>query len=389
MTSHKAERRSKAGFPTLRKILTNAGLFLASCLVAIAMMEGVSRIVFKPGEYLHLGPRLISDPILDHRLPPGLNGHDANGLRNRKVPETVDILAVGDSLTYGFMAVSAESWPAHLARITGKSVYNAGLGGYGPLQYLHLVQTLAPELKPKRIVVMVTTNDPGGAYQMAHKREFWKGYRNSARDRSLLWEQKKEHSRTLKDSLRLWLRKNSMLRELGGIAYHKIKVRTGFFRLPDDGTLVEHLGNVFVMRTYGERGDGGAVIEDPKIVEGMAITKRALGEIAAFCEAEDIELHVALMPSHTQIFYPFVRDQLTDLQAEEIKRGLQRLENISSELIDYLSAQGLPYTDLTAPMIAAFERRIIYPVSFNDQHPNGDGYRVVAEALADALQNGN
>ena len=365
------------GFPILRKIPTNAGLFLASCLVVVALAEGVLRIVFNPGDHLKIDR--VPDPVLGYRIPSGVNGHDANGFRNPEVPETVDILAVGDSMTYGEMAASTESWPAHLARITGKSVYNAGLGGYGPLEYLHLVRTLAPELKPERIVVMVYPhNDPGGAYRLAHRLEYWKGYRNSARDHTPEQRQKKP---PISNSSNSWLDKNSMLWRANVAVYRKIGQRMGF--RPDNRFPVEHLGNVFAMRTYVGKGDESAVIEDPKIVEGLAITKRALGEIAALCEAENIDLHVALMPAHPQIFYPFVRDQLTDLQDEQIKRHLQRLENMTSELTAFLSEAKIPHTDLYDPMVRAFETRVIYPAA--DIHPNGAGYRVVAEALAKVL----
>ena len=40
-----------------------------------------------------------------------------------------------------------------LAKLSGESVYNMSLGGYGPIQYLYLLQNLAVKLRPKTVIV--------------------------------------------------------------------------------------------------------------------------------------------------------------------------------------------------------------------------------------------
>jgi hypothetical protein len=40
----------------------------------------------------------------------------------------------GDSHTFGNTATMNDSWPSVVARVTGREVYNLGLGGYGPNQ---------------------------------------------------------------------------------------------------------------------------------------------------------------------------------------------------------------------------------------------------------------
>ena len=397
MSSHNAERRSKARFPPLRKILTNAGLFLASCLVAIALAEGVLRTVFNPNDYLRINR--VSDPILNYRLPAGVNGHDANGLRNPEVPETVDILAVGDSMTYGEMAASTESWPAHLARITGKSVYNAALGGYGPLQYLRLAHIFVPRLGPNRVIVMIFPgNDARDAYDAAYNKgawEPWKKYRASAQNstnnavanssavsaplaavpkRKQVWLNLRRRLNARSLLFRLITTQTSLL--------HEFRILTRHLP-PEDLFAVSHLDRRFAVH-LGWGGFKHIPADDPSIIEGLRITKRVLNEIAAFCAERNIELHVALIPTREHVLYPHVWDQLTDPQNEKMITFVRRLESVTSDLAEFLSAEGIPYTDLYDPMVRAFETRVIYPAA--DGHPNGEGYRVIAETLADVLE---
>ena len=73
--------------------------------------------------------------------------------RNARRPETADIVCIGDSMTYGVIVPASESWPVILAKLSGESVYNMGLGGYGPIQYLYLLQNLAVKLRPRTVIV--------------------------------------------------------------------------------------------------------------------------------------------------------------------------------------------------------------------------------------------
>lgn len=373
---------------TLSRVLANAGIFLISCVAAIAIGEGVLRIVFDPADHLRID-RLF-DPVLGHRIPSGVKGHDANGFRNPEVPDSVDILAVGDSMTYGWAAAATDSWPAQLAALTGKSVYNAGMGAYGPLQYLHLVRTLAPELAPKRIVVMLLpTNDLFDAYNLAYFLEHWRDYRDPAATTAgldvflhpLRWKVETATPRRLgwRDRFpgyatlwRLFNERSSLLHEFRARRHRRLEREFA----------VTHLDRSFFLR-MGRGEFRHIAADDPKIVEGMAIAKRALSEIAAFCAERNIGLHVAVMPNRVEVLYPFVRDQLTEPQDKRMTTFIGRLQSVTSELIDFLRAEGIPHTYLYDSMIEASEGGVLYPAV--DSHPNGNGYRAVAEALADAL----
>ena len=106
--------------------------------------------------------------------PSAMAGFDKWGFRNRKVPETSDIVAVGDSHTYGNTARMVESWPYVLGTLTGLKVYNMGMGGYGPNQYFYLSKTKALTLKPRMIIWgLYMGDDFEGAYSMTYGLDYW------------------------------------------------------------------------------------------------------------------------------------------------------------------------------------------------------------------------
>ena len=94
---------------------------------------------------------IIRDPILGHRPNPRNPEHDKKGFRNASVPARVDMVAFGDSQTYGTGVSRENAWPQQLAKMTGVKVYNMAFGGYSPVQSLLLLDE-ALEMKPKIVV---------------------------------------------------------------------------------------------------------------------------------------------------------------------------------------------------------------------------------------------
>ena len=75
-----------------------------------------------------------------------------------------DLLTVGDSFTYGYLAAKENTWPSIVARQTGLSVYNVSMGGWGPSQYLCAMKVYGRTLKPKfAIFAVYLGNDIGQA----------------------------------------------------------------------------------------------------------------------------------------------------------------------------------------------------------------------------------
>src|SRR5262249_53872259 len=97
--------------------------------------------------------------------------------RNPTVPDAVDVVALGDSHTFGNTAKLREAWPAVLGRETGLSVYNMGLGGYGPNQYYHLLAK-GLSLRPKTVLVgLYLGDDFENAFSITYGLDYWSALR--------------------------------------------------------------------------------------------------------------------------------------------------------------------------------------------------------------------
>ncbi len=131
----------------LKKLL----LVLISIFFSLLIAEGISRIIFDPIDYLK--PERIPDDILRFKILPNTGAHDSWGYRNKSVPSTADIVAIGDSNTYGISAAATNSWPSVLGQMTGKVVYNISLGGYSPVEYFYLFNDKAIKLNPCLVIV--------------------------------------------------------------------------------------------------------------------------------------------------------------------------------------------------------------------------------------------
>ena len=81
---------------------------MVSVGVGLFLCEFGSRLVLNSTDYLSVG--IVSDPVFGAiPSPTARGGFDALGFRNRAVPETADIIAIGDSQTYGNAATMDDS----------------------------------------------------------------------------------------------------------------------------------------------------------------------------------------------------------------------------------------------------------------------------------------
>ena len=69
-----------------------------------------------------------------------------------------DIIAFGDSLTYGYGAEPNESYPAELARLTGKDIINLGVSGNTALDGLNRIKEL-DGYRPYMVLIEFGAND--------------------------------------------------------------------------------------------------------------------------------------------------------------------------------------------------------------------------------------
>jgi hypothetical protein len=76
---------------------------------------------------------------------------DARGFRNPKTMDHADIVLIGDSYVEGYYVSDEETAAVRLAELSGRSVVNLGVSGYGTLQELEVLNTFALPLRPRLV----------------------------------------------------------------------------------------------------------------------------------------------------------------------------------------------------------------------------------------------
>lgn len=118
----------------------------------------------------------VADPQLGVRLQPGATMGfrlgtnprttihvNASGYRGADwpVPQSREIVVVGDSQVFGLGVEDHDTFSARLAERTGRPVINAGVPTYGPREYLETARELLATRRPETVVVVLNyVNDP-------------------------------------------------------------------------------------------------------------------------------------------------------------------------------------------------------------------------------------
>lgn len=80
---------------------------------------------------------------------------DARGFRNQTTLETYDVVVLGDSFAEGSKVSDGQCWPARLSERIGTPVYNLGMSGYAPINYLASLKEYGLPLRPKIVFCMI------------------------------------------------------------------------------------------------------------------------------------------------------------------------------------------------------------------------------------------
>jgi hypothetical protein len=80
---------------------------------------------------------------------------DSRGFRNSAAKDSSEIICAGDSFVEGSKVSDADIWPALLEKDSGLSVYNMGMSGSSPLQYLDNLVKIGTGMNPRYLVCML------------------------------------------------------------------------------------------------------------------------------------------------------------------------------------------------------------------------------------------
>lgn len=393
---------------TLFGVVFSCLLFAEVFLIAVAAFSPVVDILTRAPE------DLPSQEIPDDRL--GLTGnpefgfHDARGFRNPEALEQADIVAIGDSHTYGTGVGRDEAWPLVLGRTTGESVYSISFGGYGAA---HANENLDIALSLKPRVVL---------FALYFGNDFYEDFRFAARNGELPKltsedERKRivalERAGTIEEEVGFLfgviiegaggapqtgngdgvIREIARWSRLAGFAHGLQHAFAGsvippVLLSPDFETASSGMSDR--QKKYASPFDDGEwrtvltapyrlrVLDDSdlRIEVGLRVTRRMIGQMAERVAAAGARFGVVLLPTKEFVFGPRIEDR-------DGHPGLSGLleteERMHREIGAFLDLEGIPYVDPTGDLRGAAEQ----PYFVNgDGHPNPLGQEIIAAQIA-------
>ena len=386
--------------------LATASLFAASTVVALILGEGVLR----GWEHLRTQDRLslehgqVPDPRLVFRLAPNAPGHDARGFRNRAVPDQADVVAVGDSQTWGINASAEEAWPQVLERRIRRPVYQLAHGGYGPVQYLALTEEAAV-LHPRVVVVgLYFGNDLWDAYRVAYTEEAWRDLRLTSfpadwlddhvgRRADRLWREEKSFLAHYRgpglEGWLTWFRGHSALGRLADRLLGK-RVGSPWYATgvawaqahPDEAAFYagRKCGTVLTTAYRLTALD----LDEPRIAEGLRLTRELLAELHRRVSERGAIATVVLIPTKEAVYASLVQAQ-QGILSPHYARLVTMEARIRESLLAWCRGAGIAVADSLPPLESALRRgECPYPAD-TDGHPTAGGYELIAATAELAL----
>ncbi len=352
---------------------------------------------------------VVADAHLGWRGNPLHVDHDLRGYRNERALDRADIVALGDSQTYGLVEAPL-AWPRLLSAHLGATVYNMALPGYGPMQSeLQLDDALA--LRPRLVIVApYFGNDLYDSFKLSRRHpEMLTGISPVLRtaadavDRDRPFEQEMLTLRSASEVSEqhepagrwAWISEHSKLYGL----LRGIKVR---LQTPQKGNpLLSKQFNTAAaaltpfQREYAsaEEGTEWRTIltpkhrlralddHDPRIRLGFEAMRAALLRMAEKCRSRGIRFLVVLVPTKESVFWVRVKNPSIHPGLSEQVSTEHRLRG---ELMTALVERRIEFIDLLDALRKAPDQPYHEDI---DGHPNRVGNHVIEAAVAERLRN--
>ncbi|HET8711378.1 MAG TPA: SGNH/GDSL hydrolase family protein, partial [Spongiibacteraceae bacterium] len=321
---------------------------------------------------------------------------DANGFRNLNfsqnngAPPQYDILAVGDSFVAGSNVSDDQTWSALLAKATGQTVYNLGVGGSGPPTYMSNYVYFGLKLKPRVALFMI-----------------YEG--NDFKEDVVLDE---PHAPSLKEKLAQHF----------DYAFKSSPVTKGLKRLSNE--LLEKLGSTRPVAGYQEKlgfmpiavhgGDSvryysfppkRALYLDYSVAEftdspEWKSTAKILEEIITISHEHGIKPVFIYAPSAPHVVMPLVKEQIPAEQlryflnfkkkhlpaADKVKQQLfDNLDSEQTSVLDFCQTHGIDCVALTDALREQTANGVQTYFTY-DQHWTPDGQRIAAQTIEQFLR---
>jgi hypothetical protein len=276
---------------------------------------------------------------------------DRDGFRNPgPEPDTAEVVAVGDSWTFGFGVDDSVAWPRLVAdSLQPLRVRNLGLIASGPEQYTRVLQRFGLPLHPRVVLYGLF---PGNDLDDQEAFDRWE--REGGRGNFAEWRTYGPRKRAQP----LWERSYLLVAVEEGWRYRHERFAGTTIRLEDGSPMQLAPGRLLPKAGRSHPGD-------PAFDHVLAAVDRA----RALAEGAHARLVVLVFPTKEEVYLPLRHESAPPL---------------SSRWVAALRARGVECLDLGGPLREhAGGGPLFYEV---DGHPNPEGNRVLASAVTAYLR---
>jgi hypothetical protein len=234
-------------------------------------------------------------------------------------------------------------------------------------------------------------DDFENAYKITYGLDYWSYLREHPAEKVDfdIWEHVADP--TWHKKIRVWLSRHSVVYKLvfHGSLLGRLKGDVQIenaSRLYDSATSLilkdKHICEAFLPTGILNRVDQ----TNPGVQEGMRITFRLLNEMNRICRANNIAFVVAVIPTKESVFADYLERDKT-LPLSDVMDKVIANERIAREkLFQFFNESDIHYVD-TLPALTRSVQHELYARTAQDIHPNKNGYKVIAEAVASDFQN--
>lgn len=358
-------------------------MFAVSCVFCLLLAEIAIRVAtpFPITARSHKADH----PKLGYVVSSDIPDVDARGFRNNGVTlEDAEIVVVGDSHAYGYNVPANESFPAILARMTGRRVYNMGIPSYGIYHYQVLFEEL--ETAPIREVVLALypANDLA-LYCSITGLPYWREYARATGLSTPVCEDRaassgrgtRRQQSVVAYSASLVRRNSAIANAFDHFVWNRIKPQPSFLFAHDQRVSIrrvqKHVSSTRLEGSLAER------FADSLVILENANTK---------FKNRQIGFSVLVIPSQERVLFEWARKS-----GQSVDHGFESMVESQIQLtvayLDFFENEKINYLDATDHVTSVFDTEIegggaLY-APYDEGHPLERGYAAYAEAAVELL----
>jgi hypothetical protein len=362
------------GRRTLRGVLVG----IAFAVLLLAVGEAIVRLGFDRGGVL--SPTMVRDRQFGAVVALNTPGHDRWGFRNVVVPAHAEVVALGDSMTYGAYAAPDEAWPRVLAREANVTVYNAAISGWGPSQFLCAMKVYGRPLRPKFVIIGLYVRDDVRRAATANYPCLELDPERVAAGREII----EDDDNVPFGRVRRWLNHHSALYQTVKLALSTSSLfpRIAFGQQNIEWTQVAGHAAPVRIESNDERQ------RDYPLRTGVDNTVSILASITDECARIDAKCYLVFIPSRESLFYELLDEPKVESVVKSLKIDWTIEHDAIEEISRRLTDSRLTLLDATADLRDALKSGMqLFPIG-GDPHFNANGYRVIGSYVARRLRGG-